>query len=160
MAPRKLAIEATPQPGDLDCTHPFPVPSGPDFLAESAAPSVGSSPESELRDTHYAARILARYACRFDLDSSRREKENTYALGEQVAEIGSCYVCRELGVPAVDMTNHIAYVGNWLQAMRSDPRFIFIALAQAGRAADYLLSFPRKPADVPVPDDELITAPG
>ncbi len=44
--------------------------------------------------------------------------------------------------------------------MRSDPRFIFVASAQAGRATDYLLSFSRKPEDVPVPDDELITAPG
>jgi antirestriction protein ArdC len=89
---------------------------------------------------------------------SRKEKENTYALGELVAEIGSCYVCRELGVPATDLTNHIAYLGNWLQAMRNDPRFIFMASAQASKAADFILSFSRKPEDVPVPDDELVTA--
>ena len=93
------------------------------------------------------------------LNWSRKEKENTYALGELVAEIGSCYVCRELGVPASDnLTNHIAYLGNWLQAMRNDPRFIFMASAQASKAADFILSFSRKPEDVPVPEDELVTA--
>ena len=92
------------------------------------------------------------------LNWSRKERENTYALGELVAEIGSCYVCRELGVPATDLTNHIAYLGNWLQAMRNDPRFIFMASAQASKSADFILSFSRKPEDVPVPDDELVTA--
>lgn len=92
------------------------------------------------------------------LNWSRKEKENTYQLGELVAEIGSCYVCRELGVPATDLTNHIAYLANWLQAMKNDPRFIFMASAQASKAADFILSFSRKPEDAAVPDDELVTA--
>lgn len=78
------------------------------------------------------------------LDWSRKESENTYAMGELVAEIGACYVARELGVPASDnLANHVAYLANWLKAMRSDPRFIFTASAQASKAADYLLSFGR-----------------
>ena len=64
-------------------------------------------------------------------------------MGELVAEIGSCYLCRELGVPASeDLTNHIAYVGNWLQAMKNDPRFIFAASGtsqQSGRLHPELL---------------------
>jgi antirestriction protein ArdC len=90
------------------------------------------------------------------LNWSRKEKDNTYAFGELVAEIGSCYICRELGVPASDdLSNHLAYVKNWLQAMKNDSRFIFAASGQASKAADYLLSFSRKPEDVPVPDGEL-----
>ena len=93
------------------------------------------------------------------LNWSRKEKENTYQLGELVAEISSCYACRELGVPASDdLSNHIAYVKGWLQAMRNDPRFIFMASAQASKATDFILNFSRKPEDVPVPDDELVTA--
>jgi antirestriction protein ArdC len=93
------------------------------------------------------------------LNWSRKDKENTYALGELVAEIGSCYLCRELGVPASDdLSNHIAYVGNWLQAMRSDPRFIFMASAQASKAADFILSFSRQPDEVPEPDGELVNS--
>ena len=92
------------------------------------------------------------------LNWSRKEKENTYALGELVAEIGSCYLSRELGVPASEnLENHIAYVGNWLQAMKNDPRFIFVGSAQASKAADFILNFSRKPEDVPVPEDELVT---
>ena len=91
------------------------------------------------------------------LNWSRKERENTYALGELVAEIGSCFLCRELGVPASEnLENHIAYVGNWLQAMRSDPRFIFTASAQASKAADFILSFSRKPEEAPEPTEELV----
>ena len=80
-------------------------------------------------------------------------------LGELVAEIGSCFLCRELGVPASEnLENHIAYVGNWLQAMRSDPRFIFTASAQASKAADFILSFSRKPEKAVEADGELVTA--
>jgi antirestriction protein ArdC len=93
------------------------------------------------------------------LNWSRKDKENTYQLGELVAEIGSCYLCRELGVPATDdLTNHVAYLMSWLQAMKSDPRFIFVASAQASKAADFILSFSRTSEDVPEPEDELVTA--
>jgi antirestriction protein ArdC len=75
---------------------------------------------------------------------SRKEAENTYAMGELVAEIGACYLARELGVPTSEnLTNHVAYLGNWLKAMKNDPRFIFVASAQASKAADYILSFSR-----------------
>ena len=91
------------------------------------------------------------------LDWSRKEKANSYALGELVAEIGSCFLCRELGVPASEnLENHIAYVGNWLQAMRNDPRFIFTASAQASKAADFILSFSRKPEDVHEQAEEIV----
>jgi antirestriction protein ArdC len=92
------------------------------------------------------------------LNWSRKEKENTYQLGELVAEIGSCYVCRELGVPASEnLDNHIAYVANWLLAMKNDPRFIFQASAQASKAADFILSFSRKAEDVVEAESELAT---
>ena len=92
------------------------------------------------------------------LNWSRKEKENTYQFGELVAEIGSCYLCRELGVPASDdLSNHIAYLGSWLRAMRNDPRFIFVASAQASKSADFILGFSRKCEDVPEPEGELAT---
>ena len=84
------------------------------------------------------------------LNWSRKESDNSYAMGELVAEIGACYLARELGVPASDnLTNHVAYLANWLKAMKDDPRFIFSASSQASKAADYLLSFSRPTADVP-----------
>ena len=76
-----------------------------------------------------------------------------------MAEIGSCYLCRELGVPASDdLDNHIAYLENWLQAMRNDSRFIFAASGTGIKAADFILSFSSKPEEVPEPEGELVTA--
>jgi antirestriction protein ArdC len=93
------------------------------------------------------------------LNWSRKEKENTYQLGELVAEISSCYTCRELGVPASDdLSNHIAYVKSWLQAMKNDPRFIFMASAQASKATDFILSFSRKEEEAVEAESELVTA--
>jgi antirestriction protein ArdC len=84
------------------------------------------------------------------LDWSRKEADNSYAMGELVAEIGSCYLARELGVPASEnLTNHVAYLANWLKAMKDDPKFIFTASSQASKAADYILSFSRPTADEP-----------
>jgi antirestriction protein ArdC len=82
------------------------------------------------------------------LNWSRKEKENSYAMGELVAELGATFLCRELGVPSSeDMSNHVAYLANWLQAMKNDPRFIFTASAQASKASEYLLAFSRQTAD-------------
>jgi antirestriction protein ArdC len=79
-------------------------------------------------------------------------------MGELVAEIGACYLARELGVPASEnLGNHVAYLANWLKAMKSDPRFIFVASAQASKAADFLLGFSRKPEGVTESDGELAT---
>ena len=91
------------------------------------------------------------------LNWSRKESDNSYAMGELVAEIGACYLARELGVPASDnLTNHVAYLANWLKAMKDDPRFIFSASSQASKAADYLLSFSRSTADLP--EEEAVMA--
>jgi antirestriction protein ArdC len=91
------------------------------------------------------------------LNWSRKEKENTYALGELVAEIGACYLARELGVPASEnLTNHVSYLANWLKAMKDDNRFIFTASSQASKAADFLLAFSRpQTADEPEPEPAL-----
>jgi antirestriction protein ArdC len=81
------------------------------------------------------------------LNWSRKEADNTYAMGELVAEIGACYLARELGVPASEnLSNHVAYLANWLKAMKDDPKFIFQASAQASKAADFILSFSRPQA--------------
>jgi antirestriction protein ArdC len=89
------------------------------------------------------------------LNWSRKDAENTYAMGELVAEIGACFIARELGVPASEnLGNHVSYLSNWLQAMRNDSRFIFTASSQASKAADYILSFSRPTEDEPEPESE------
>lgn len=74
----------------------------------------------------------------------RSKPENTYALGELIAELGGCYAAGELGLPVAEsLDNHAAYLRNWICAMREDSRFLFRATAQASRAADFILSFSR-----------------
>ena len=67
--------------------------------------------------------------------------------GELRAEIAAAYMLAELGVPqSSDLSNHQAYVANWLQALRKDNRFIFRAGTAANKAADYILVLPAAPA--------------
>jgi antirestriction protein ArdC len=90
------------------------------------------------------------------LNWSRKDRQNAYALGELIAELGGVFACRELGVPASDdLTNQTAYLANWLKAMRSDSRFIITASAQASKAATYILNFSRQPEGVPEEEGEL-----
>jgi antirestriction protein ArdC len=74
----------------------------------------------------------------------RSQVENTYALGELVAEIGSCFLMGELNLPTTDnLGNHASYLSHWLKGMSDDPKFIFRAAAQASKAADFIMSFSR-----------------
>ena len=41
--------------------------------------------------------------------------------------------------------------------MKGDPRFIFVASGLASKAADFILSFSRKPESVPEEESELAT---
>jgi len=73
----------------------------------------------------------------------QEDKDVQYAFNELVAEIGACLLLVELGVPMADnmLENSKSYVKNWLQSMKNDPKFIFDAATQAGKAVDYLLGF-------------------
>lgn len=78
------------------------------------------------------------------LNWDRKIPEHTYALGEVIAELGSCFLAGELGLPLNEtLENHAAYLKDWLQQMKADSRWIFRATAQASRAADFILSFSR-----------------
>jgi len=70
-------------------------------------------------------------------------KDKSYALGELVAEIGSCYVSEFIGVPVQepdkDDEQAAAYLKSWLQALKNDRKFIFTASTWAMKACDKLL---------------------
>ena len=80
-----------------------------------------------------------------------------YAMGELIAEIGSCQMMAELGLPTTtNLSNHASYLKHWLDGMAGDAKFIFKAASQASKAVDYLLSFSRTPADLTEAIDELV----
>jgi antirestriction protein ArdC len=89
------------------------------------------------------------------LNWNRKDSQNSYALGELIAEMGSCFLATELGIPnAETLPNHASYLEHWLKAMQNDHRFIFQASSQASKAADFILSFSR----VPEPEPEEVPA--
>ena len=61
-----------------------------------------------------------------------------YAREELVAELGSAFLCADLGITPEVRDDHAAYIASWLKVLKNDKRFIFSAASQAQRAADYL----------------------
>lgn len=86
------------------------------------------------------------------LNWDRKKPENSYALGELIAELGACYLAGELGLPLTEtLPNHAAYLQSWLDKMKGDSRFIFKAAAQASKAVDFIMSFSSIPEPEPEP---------
>ena len=63
----------------------------------------------------------------------------TYSLEELVAEIGTCYLQSLTGITS-QFEQSSAYIQGWLQRLKNDKRFIFIASNQAQKAIDYILN--------------------
>ncbi len=66
-----------------------------------------------------------------------------YAMEELRAEIASCFLCAELGIPLTQehIDSHAAYVGSWLEALKKDKNEIFKASSDANKITDYLKTF-------------------
>jgi antirestriction protein ArdC len=63
-----------------------------------------------------------------------------YAREELVAELGSAFLCADLGITPDTREDHAGYIASWLKVLKDDKRFIFSAASHAQRAADYLHS--------------------
>jgi antirestriction protein ArdC len=68
----------------------------------------------------------------------KRFGDPAYAAEELVAEIGSAFLCSELGITQDVRADHAQYLAQWLQLMKSDSRAIFTAAAKASEAVAYL----------------------
>lgn len=62
----------------------------------------------------------------------------TYGKEELVAELTSAFLCAEIGLDNSLVENAASYIGGWLEVLKSDPKAIVAASAQAQRAADYV----------------------
>lgn len=63
-----------------------------------------------------------------------------YAKEELVAEIGSAFLCADLGITPEIREDHAAYIESWLKALKNDKKLIFTAAAYATRAVEFLKS--------------------
>lgn len=78
---------------------------------------------------------------RLDRDLSRYHKDRTDCAREElIAELGSCFLCADLGVaPELEpRPDHASYLSAWLKVLSNDKRAIFQAAAHAQRAVNYL----------------------
>jgi antirestriction protein ArdC len=67
-----------------------------------------------------------------------RHGDEGYAREELVAELGSAFLCADLGITPEVRDDHAAYIGFWLKVLKDDKRFVFSAASHAQRALDYL----------------------
>jgi len=61
-----------------------------------------------------------------------------YAKEELIAEIGSAFLCADLGITPEVREDHAAYISTWLAALKNDHKLIFTAAAHATRATEFL----------------------
>jgi antirestriction protein ArdC len=64
--------------------------------------------------------------------------DNAYAMEELVAELGSAFLCADLGITNESRPDHAAYVASWLEVLNRDQKAVFTAASQASAAAAYL----------------------
>jgi antirestriction protein ArdC len=64
---------------------------------------------------------------------------SSYAQEELVAELSSCFMAMEMGIPhnPASHENHAAYMRSWLKALKDDKKYIFAAVSLASKAVEY-----------------------
>lgn len=65
----------------------------------------------------------------------------SYSREELVAEMGAAFLCATAGIQDPTLTNSAAYIQGWLKVLKSDPKALVIAGAQAQKAADFILGY-------------------
>jgi antirestriction protein ArdC len=96
-------------------------------------------PEAYYATLAHECTHWTRHPTRLDRDFGRqRWGDEGYAREELVAELGSAFLCADLGLELTPRPDHASYIESWLKVLKDDRRFIFTAAAHAQRAADFL----------------------
>jgi antirestriction protein ArdC len=68
---------------------------------------------------------------------------DAYAREELVAEMGSAFLCAQVGVP-LEGLQHDSYLDHWIRILQEDKRAIIRAASQARKASEFLLKHLRE----------------
>ena len=71
----------------------------------------------------------------------KRFGDEAYAMEELVAELGSAFLCGDLGLSVTPRPDHACYLASWLKVLKQDSRAVITAAAKAQAVADYLRQF-------------------
>jgi antirestriction protein ArdC len=77
----------------------------------------------------------------------KRFGDEGYAIEELVAELGSAFLCADLGLTPDPRADHAAYIASWIKVLKDDKRAIFTAASHAQCAADFLNGLQPKQAE-------------
>jgi len=81
---------------------------------------------------------------RLDRTKGKTYGDEAYAYEELVAELAAAFLCCKLGVTNEPRADHAQYLASWLKVLKSDPRAITKASADAQRAADFIIGKERE----------------
>lgn len=90
-----------------------------------------------LHELVHSTGHISRLAREGITSSSRRFGDPVYAFEELVAEIGSAFLCAELGIQGD--VQHESYIASWLKTLKEDKKAIFQASRFAREAFEYLI---------------------
>lgn len=62
----------------------------------------------------------------------------SYAMEELVAEIGSAFLCANFGIENTMREDHAGYIQSWLKVLKNDKKAVFKAASYAQKAVDHL----------------------
>ena len=65
----------------------------------------------------------------------------TYSREELVAEMGAAFLCAMAGIDDPTIQNSAAYIKGWLRFLKTDPKALIIAGAQAQKASDFIMGW-------------------
>ena len=85
--------------------------------------------------THWTA-----HGNRLNRELGKRFGDHQYSAEELIAELGSAFICAELGISPQPRLDHAQYLKHWLEMMKADSRAIFAAAARAQEAVSFLAS--------------------
>lgn len=96
-----------------------------------------------------------RHETRLNRDFGRKRwGDEGYAAEELVAELGSAFLCADLGLTPEPRPDHASYIKNWLRVLKNDKRAIFTAAAHAERATAFLHGLQPEAAATAANDDD------
>lgn len=77
---------------------------------------------------------------RLNRELKNRFGDEKYAAEELIAEIGSAFLCGQLGITNEPRADHAHYLAHWLKILKADKKAIFTAASAASKAAKFILS--------------------